>query len=152
MAHFYGEIQGNRGEATRMGTKDSGFRGHIRGWHVGGSVNCHYNESKDRDEVSIYATKGSSGYGGSEHLADVIETDIGSKIIVNHKLIKFLHTMDYVQMKEDISALIFDYESIEDEKDDVLIEPTRLHEEDCNAIAELIMKKLNYHLLEDSDD
>ena len=145
MAHFYGEIQGNRGEATRMGTQDSGFRGHIRGWHVGGSVNCHYNESKDRDEISIYATKGSNG-GGSEHLADVIELDSGSKIIVNHKLPKLLHAYDYVQMKEDISALIFDYESIEDEKDDDLIEPTRLHEEDCNAIAELIMTKLGFEL------
>lgn len=142
MAHFYGEIQGNRGEATRMGTKDSGFRGHIRGWHVGGSVNCHYNESKDRDEISIYATKGSNGY-GSEHLADVIELDSGSKIIVNHKLPKLLHAYDYVQMKEDISALIFDYEP--DDNSD-LIERSRPHEEDCNAIAELIMTKLGFEL------
>lgn len=142
MAHFYGEIQGNRGEATRMGTKDSGFRGHIRGWHVGGSINCHYNESKDRDEISIYATKGSNGY-GSEHLADVIELDSGSKIIVNHKLPKLLHAYDYVQMKEDISALIFDYEP--DDNSD-LIERSRPHEEDCNAIAELIMTKLGFEL------
>jgi hypothetical protein len=142
MAHFYGEIQGNRGEATRMGTKDSGFRGHIRGWHVGGSINCYYNESKDRDEVSIYATKGSNGY-GSEHLADVIELDSGSKIIVNHKLPKLLHACDYVQMKEDISALIFDYEP--DDNSD-LIEQSRPHEEDCNAIAELIMTKLGFEL------
>ena len=145
MAHFYGEIQGKRGEATRIGTKDSGFRGHIRGWHVGGSVNCHYNESKDRDEVSIYATKGSNG-GSSEHLASVIETDVGSKIIVNHQLIKYLHVMDFVQMKEDISALIFDYESKDDNLDYMYDRP---HEEDCNAIAERIMKKLNYHLLEE---
>ena len=143
MAQFYGEIQGNRGEATRMGTKDSGFRGHIRGWHVGGSVNCHYNESKDRDEVSIYATKGSSGY-NSEHLADVIETKSGTQIILNKDLIKYLHVIDYVQMKEDISALIFDYEP-----DGDLIERSRPHEEDCNAIAELIMEKLNYKLKED---
>lgn len=142
MAHFYGEIQGNRGEATRMGTQDSGFRGHIRGWHVGGSINCHYNESKDRDEISIYATKGSNGY-GSEHLADVIELDSGSKIIVNHKLPKLLHAYDYVQMKEDISALIFDYEP--DDNSD-LIERSRPHEEDCNAIAELIMTKLGFEL------
>ena len=149
MAQFYGEIQGNRGEATRMGTKDSGFRGHIRGWHVGGSVNCHYNDSKDRDQVSIYATGGSSG-GRSTHLADVIDLNNGkNKIIVNHQLIKYLHAVDYVQMKEDISALIFDYESKDDNLDYMYDRP---HEEDCNAIAELIMGKLNYHLLEDSDD
>jgi hypothetical protein len=145
MGHFYGEIQGNRGEATRMGTKDSGFRGHIRGWHVGGSVNCHYNSSEDRDQVSIYATGGSSGY-GSDHLADVIETNSGKKIIINHKLTKYLHACDYVQMKEDISALIFDYEP---EAND-MIESNRPHEEDCNHIAELIMKKLGYEL--DSED
>jgi hypothetical protein len=26
MAEFYGRISGNRGEATRMGSKESGFR------------------------------------------------------------------------------------------------------------------------------
>jgi hypothetical protein len=142
MAHFYGEIQGNRGEATRLGTKDSGFRGHIRGWNVGGSVNCNYNESKDKDEVSIYAT-GGSGYGGSEHLADVIELDSGKRIIINSRLDKYLNTEDFVQMKEDISALIFDYSD-----DEHFVRP---HEENCNAIAELIMGKLNYKLLEEKD-
>ena len=40
MARFYGEIQGNKGQATRMGTKTSGFHAHIRGWDVGIKVEC----------------------------------------------------------------------------------------------------------------
>lgn len=139
MAHFYGEIQGNRGEATRMGTKDSGFRGHIRGWHVGGSINCYHNRSKDRDEVSIYATSGSNG-GNSTHLATVIETDSGSKIQLNHRLPKLLDTEDWVQLKEDISATIFDYNYVDVNGEN------RPDEEDCNGIAEKIMKKLNFEL------
>lgn len=143
MAHFYGEIQGNRGEATRMGTKDSGFRSHIRGWHVGASVNCNHNNSKDRDQVSIYATTGSSG-GMREHLADVIEKDSGIEIQLNSRLDKHLNEYDYVQMKENISALIFDYD---DEGNYV-----RPHEEQCNALAEIIMEKLNYKLIESDQD
>ena len=29
MARFYGDVQGNRGEATRMGTPSSGISAHI---------------------------------------------------------------------------------------------------------------------------
>jgi hypothetical protein len=35
MAHFYGDMQGSRGQATRCGTKQSGIHAHIRGWHTG---------------------------------------------------------------------------------------------------------------------
>jgi hypothetical protein len=59
MAQFYGEIQGNRGEATRMGTKESGFTAHIRGWDVGCKVILQHSDGEDR--VSIYLTSGSNG-------------------------------------------------------------------------------------------
>lgn len=135
MAHFYGNLQGNRGEATRMGTKDSGFRGHIRGWHIGGSVNCYYNESKDRDEVLIFATRGSNGF-NSTSLVKLIETDSGdSKIYLNWKLEKLLSEKEYIQLKEDISALI-----------ETNIEHNKPNEETCNLIAESIMDQLNFKL------
>ena len=38
MAQFYASIQGNRGEATRMGTKASGIEGHIRGWNIDNTI------------------------------------------------------------------------------------------------------------------
>ena len=65
MAHFYANIQGNRGEATRMGSKDSGIRGHIRGWDIGGSVWCRHYNGKDR--VTLTVTSGSNG-GARGHL------------------------------------------------------------------------------------
>jgi len=60
MSHFYADIQGNRGEATRGGTKGSGISGHIRGWSVGASVECLYNDDADRDMVRVFQTGGSN--------------------------------------------------------------------------------------------
>jgi len=33
MSHFYGYLQGSRGEATRCGTKTSGINAHLRSWN-----------------------------------------------------------------------------------------------------------------------
>lgn len=60
MAHFYGDLQGNRGRATRMGTKDSGIGGHMRGWDIGACVSVTYNKEKDQDEVTVRITGGSN--------------------------------------------------------------------------------------------
>ena len=62
MSRFYASIRGNRGEATRGGSKASGIEGHIRGWTSGVRVSCYVNE-KGKDVVDIYVTKG-SGCGG----------------------------------------------------------------------------------------
>lgn len=59
MAHFYGEIQGNRGEATRLGSKASGFHGHLRGWNVGAFVELVHVDGKD--VVRVYRTGGITG-------------------------------------------------------------------------------------------
>lgn len=68
MSHFYANIQGSRGEATRQGTKNSGMFGHVRGWDIGGRVEMFYNINLDRDEVRIYVTTGSNGGGREEYL------------------------------------------------------------------------------------
>lgn len=39
MAHFYGTLQGNRGEASRLGTKDSGITTYAASWE--GAVRVH---------------------------------------------------------------------------------------------------------------
>ena len=64
MAHFYAEIQGNRGEATRMGTKESGVLGHIRGWSVGAKVVCIYDDLSGKDIVRVFRTGGSNNSSG----------------------------------------------------------------------------------------
>lgn len=73
MAQFYAQIQGNRGMASRMGGKESGIWGHIRGWTVGAKVECHYDEETDTDVVKVYATKGSSGNGQETLIATIYE-------------------------------------------------------------------------------
>ena len=68
MARFYASIQGNKGEATRMGTASSGITGHIRGWNVGAHVDCRPNVDTDRDVVEI-GLSGGSNYPSERRLA-----------------------------------------------------------------------------------
>jgi hypothetical protein len=68
MAHFYGDLQGSRGEATRCGTKASGIDAHIRGWHTGVSVRLAHVDGVD--VVRVYRTSGSSGAGSDTLIAE----------------------------------------------------------------------------------
>ena len=70
MSRFYAEIQGNRGPATRCGSKSSGVWSHTRGWNVGVKVYCHVNEDGE-DEIHVYRTSGSNGSGHDELLSVV---------------------------------------------------------------------------------
>jgi hypothetical protein len=67
MAHFYGEIRGNRSSVTRTGSKQSGIGGHIRGWKIGAEVTV-FNDKPGCDVVSVYITHGSNGAGDRLHL------------------------------------------------------------------------------------
>jgi hypothetical protein len=61
MAKFYGSVQGNKGEATRCGTLNSGIVAEANGWNQGGKVRTYM---RDLNEVTdIYATGGSQGNG-----------------------------------------------------------------------------------------
>jgi len=60
MSRYYGSLQGSRGEATRQGTAKSGIDGHIRGWHIGGSVSCFPSCKDGEDVVKVAITGGSS--------------------------------------------------------------------------------------------
>lgn len=68
MARFYGEIQGNRGSATRMGTPSSGFSAHVRGWNVGVRVRC-YVDNEGNDVIDVSRTGGSNGMSLDEPIA-----------------------------------------------------------------------------------
>ena len=59
MSHFYGDLQGNRGQASRCGTKESGVNAHVRGWDIGGHVDvCRI---AGADVVFFKITGGSNG-------------------------------------------------------------------------------------------
>lgn len=74
MAHFYAEIQGNRGEATRMGTEKSGIYGHIRGWDVGISVYGGVDDNGE-DSFDVWLTSGSNGYGAKKKIGTFTRKD-----------------------------------------------------------------------------
>lgn len=62
MSRFYATIQGTRGEASRMGGKESGISGHVRGWNVGVSVDGHADDHPTEQDVFVVrATGGSNG-------------------------------------------------------------------------------------------
>ena len=67
MARFYASIQGNRGEASRIGTTSSGISGHLRGWDIGARVACE--DFNGSDEVSIQLTGGSHSTTGGTLIA-----------------------------------------------------------------------------------
>ncbi len=79
MARFYAEIEGNRGRASRMGSRDSGMWSHTRGWSLGAQVDWD-EASGDDDRVEVRLTSG-SGYGGfsSKPMFTARELKVGKK-------------------------------------------------------------------------
>jgi len=71
MAQYYADIVGNRGDATRMGTKASGIQGHIRGWNVGARVCIAHVDGKD--VCRVYKTSGSNGHRSEQLIAEYTE-------------------------------------------------------------------------------
>jgi len=59
MAHFRATIEGNRGEASRLGTKDSGIYATINGRETGVDVRICHNKDTGKDHVQIIKTNGS---------------------------------------------------------------------------------------------
>lgn len=74
MAHFYGELQGNRRKVTRCGDKVSGMWCHVRGWHVGVEVELVYDGKNDQDVIVVSRTTGSRGL-GKKVIATIRERD-----------------------------------------------------------------------------
>ena len=61
MAQFYAEIQGNRGKASRMGSKASGLWAHIRGWDIG--VRVQIENVHGVDVANVWLSEGSNRSG-----------------------------------------------------------------------------------------
>ena len=87
MSRFYGDLKGNRGQATRCGTTDSGIGGHIRGWQVGADVDCLAIEEilPDKktqvDEVRVSRTGGSSRQGRTEYIAIYTQHELNGGLL-----------------------------------------------------------------------
>ena len=57
MAHFYGNLKGSRGEATRCGTRNSGIRVSARSWR--GSVTVEMDGPGEPPVVTVSIADGS---------------------------------------------------------------------------------------------
>lgn len=73
MSHFYGSLEGNRGMATRQGTKASGIEGHIRGWNIGVRIVCSYGNVTGKDTIMVYQTSGSNRHTADKLIAELTE-------------------------------------------------------------------------------
>ena len=62
MAHFYGKLQGSKGEATRVGTKNSGLSTDALSWDIGGRVHLDFNSALNTDVVSFYLTRNNGSH------------------------------------------------------------------------------------------
>ena len=68
MAHFYGKLQGSRGEATRCGTKSSGVETVAASWQGSVVVRLHHDESRDQDIATVELRPWDGGKGISKLL------------------------------------------------------------------------------------
>lgn len=66
MAHFQGIVQGNRGEASRLGSRSSGMRVIARGWKIGARAFVYHENGKDYVTFTI-----DGGSGGAIHSRNV---------------------------------------------------------------------------------
>jgi hypothetical protein len=79
MARFIGYVEGNRGEASRLGTPSSGIRAQAQGWNSGVTVHG-YVDQLGRDCFAVTITGGSNGNGGTRELARIVDGTIVSLI------------------------------------------------------------------------
>lgn len=78
MARFRAVIRGQRGEASRLGSKLSGISASVNGWNAGVKVNARVSttnaqgrEVSDYDVFEIYVTGGSNGGFSDLHVGTV---------------------------------------------------------------------------------
>ena len=70
MSQFYARIKGNRGKATRQGTKKSGIYAHISGWDIGIEVEGFIDED-GKDRFIIRKTGGSNNPARKKHIVTI---------------------------------------------------------------------------------
>lgn len=62
MAYFYGMLQGNRGEATRVGTKTSGVTTYTASWEGAVRSRAYIKDGKDYVTVELVPWRGAGSH------------------------------------------------------------------------------------------
>ena len=73
MGQFRGTVTGGKGEARRIGHKNTGLRTTCQGWESGVSVVGRYDKELNKDVFFIYATGGSGTGAGDGYIGKVID-------------------------------------------------------------------------------
>jgi hypothetical protein len=61
MAQFRGTLKGNRGQASRLGTKRTGLEATANGCNIGVDIELVHNATTEKDELRVWLTGGSNG-------------------------------------------------------------------------------------------
>lgn len=77
MAQFRATMQGQRGSASRLGSKKSGLDVNVNGWDNGIRIEASYDEKNHADKFAVYVTSGSNG----GQVAKKVFTLSGGKIV-----------------------------------------------------------------------
>jgi hypothetical protein len=77
MAQFRALIQGQRGEASRLGSKKSGISTHTNGWGCGVTV-YGYVDNDGEDKFRVTLTSGSGYRGVTKHLGTFSAKDLNN--------------------------------------------------------------------------
>lgn len=85
MARFYAEIQGNKGSASRLGSKSSGMDAYVNGWDIGVHIRA-YVKTDERDAIFITPNGGSNG-------RDHVPASVG---VYHDRLIVHTRTQDVI--------------------------------------------------------
>ena len=76
MSRYYGGVQGNRGEATRGGSKASGYYAYAQGWQGKITVRLWHDPVTDKDWFIVERGPGPSGSGRTVTIArGLLEAD-----------------------------------------------------------------------------
>jgi len=78
MAQYRGTVNGQRGMASRLGSKRSGLEVRADGWHVGCRVSITWDEASEEDIVRVYRTQGSA-HEGERLISEYRHADINGE-------------------------------------------------------------------------
>lgn len=81
MAQFRGTLDGNRGAASRLGTKKSGLTVTANGWEIGASARLIHNETTGQDEICVELTSGSNRRYSSRVLFSGTEDEVRAALL-----------------------------------------------------------------------
>ena len=106
MTTFRGVMQGNKGEASRLGTEKSGLGAHLCGWNGGVNVQL-YHDNLGRDSAKITLTGGSNGYGERVTLYDG-PIDLDSRKAIKEISVVALNSDTDLNISELITKVVMD--------------------------------------------